>query len=130
MEGNVRKTRDDGKVKLGRKSETIAVRWLEKKGFEILTRNFRCRIGEVDIIARYRSVLYFVEVRSRHGRSIAFGKVVEAVDRRKLSKIARVGELFAMKNGLSEIDRNILVIALNWYNPICAEIRAVVVDEF
>lgn len=123
-------TRNDDKVKLGRKSEIVAVRWLKKKGFEILSRNFRRRFGEVDIIAIRGNVVYFVEVRSRKGCSMNFGKVVEAVDRRKLSKIARVGELFVMKNRLSDLDRNVLVIAVNWYNPIRARIHAVVVDEF
>jgi len=130
VEGDVNGMRSDDKVSLGRRAESAAVRWLKKKGFKVLSRNFRCRIGEVDVIAMRGGVLYFVEVRSRRSCSMAFGEVAEAIDRRKLSKIARVGELFAMENGLSEFDRNILVIAVNWYNPIRAGIRAVIVDEF
>lgn len=118
------------RIKLGRKSEDVAARWLTKKGFRIVARNFRCVFGEVDIIAFRKGVLYFVEVRSRKGNSGRLGDVVETIDRKKLLHIVRTGEKFVIEKSLDHFDRNILIIAVNWYNPIRAGIRAIVVDEF
>ncbi len=64
-----------------------------ESGKRIVVRNFRTRWGEVDIVACDKKVLVFVEVKVR--TSERFGLPEEAVDRRKLDKIARVAEYFA-----------------------------------
>jgi len=60
-----------GKVEVGRLGEDLAVRYLRELGYQILTTNYRCRQGEVDIVAREGEEVVFVEVRTR--RSQAFG---------------------------------------------------------
>jgi putative endonuclease len=55
----------------GRQGEELAVNHLKRLGYRIICRNYRCSLGEIDIIARHRGVLVFVEVKSR--RSEAFG---------------------------------------------------------
>ena len=52
--------------------ETVACRHLERKGYEILERNFRCRTGELDIVAKIGTTLCFVEVKSRKGLLTGF----------------------------------------------------------
>lgn len=66
---------------LGRCGEDFAARLLELDGYEILDRNFRCREGEIDLIAVRCGHLVFTEVKTR--RTAAFGRPSEAVDRRK-----------------------------------------------
>ncbi len=52
------------KQKIGRVGEDIAVKYLEKKGFEIIEQNYRKKYGEIDIIARKGKILHFIEVKS------------------------------------------------------------------
>lgn len=72
---------------LGRKGEDIAAEYLEKNGCRILERNFRCRYGEIDIIAMDGSTLCFVEVKTRS--RVSFGLPCQAVDWKKEQHIMR-----------------------------------------
>lgn len=72
---------------LGRQGEEVAARYLQAKGYKILHRNFRCRAGEVDIIAEEKGDLVFVEVKSR--RSQCYGEPAEAVTYRKQGQISK-----------------------------------------
>ncbi|MEW9123729.1 MAG: YraN family protein [Thermotaleaceae bacterium] len=66
---------------LGAFGERMAAAYLKKKGYEILQNNFRCRLGEIDIIAIHRNTYVFVEVKTR--RSLDFGRPVEAISEKK-----------------------------------------------
>lgn len=81
----------------GREGESLAVSHLEKEGYEILTRNYRCRYGEVDIIARENDCLVFIEVKSR--RSLRFGEPCEAIDLRKQKKLSRTALHYLQSRG-------------------------------
>ncbi|HTR71404.1 MAG TPA: YraN family protein [Mycobacteriales bacterium] len=70
---------------LGRYGEDLAARHLVGAGFTVLARNWRCPVGEVDIVARDGDVLVFAEVKTR--RSTAYGHPSEAVTPRKLRKL-------------------------------------------
>lgn len=82
-------------MKLGEKGEVLAVSYLKKRGYKIITQNFKTRIGEIDIIAIEGDTLVFVEVKTRE--SIAYGKPFEAVDYFKKRKIANVALLYLKK---------------------------------
>lgn len=71
----------------GRQAEEIAVAYLANKGFEVETRNFRSRFGEIDIICRQDSLLIFVEVRSK--TSNRFGEPEETMTEKKKAKIRK-----------------------------------------
>ena len=89
------KAADSGKEPqktIGRCGEDAAVRYLEKMGYTILERNYRLRIGEVDIIARDEEYLVFIEVKTR--RSTTFGSPFEAVDTRKQQRIFKVASAY------------------------------------
>ena len=77
-------------------AEDYAAKLLTLKGYKILKRNFWTPFAEVDIIATKDRVLVFVEVKARW--SSKFGKPEEAVNFRKLERIRRAGELFALQN--------------------------------
>ena len=72
----------------GEKGESIAVRYLKKKGYKILEKNYRTKLGEIDIIAKDKDTLVFVEVKSR--RSWQFGNPKAAVTPAKQRTISKV----------------------------------------
>jgi putative endonuclease len=73
---------------LGSYGERMAVRYLTDRGLEVLDRNWRCDLGEVDIVARDVGCLVVCEVKTR--RSTTFGQPIEAVDHRKLARLRRL----------------------------------------
>ncbi len=70
---------------IGRHTESLACAYLERRGLQLLIRNFRCRRGEVDLVMRDGDSLVFVEVRYR--RQTNFGHAAETVSRSKQSRI-------------------------------------------
>ena len=80
---------------IGTEEEALAAEFLEGRGYRIVERNFRCRLGEIDLIARDGSVLVFIEVKYR--KTGAYGDPAEAVDYRKQKKISRVAEYYCWK---------------------------------
>ena len=85
--------------KFGNWGEDAAVRYLERQGYEILERNFSCRWGELDIIARRRGILAFVEVKSRH--SLTYGRPAEAVTRAKQGRLRKSAYLYLKTHEVS-----------------------------
>lgn len=77
---------------LGQKGEALAVAHLRKCGLHIETRNFRCRLGEIDLVAREGKTLVFIEVRSR--TSLAFGLPQETIDYRKQRRLRRIAQVY------------------------------------
>jgi putative endonuclease len=73
---------------VGRRGEQLAAEHLEAAGWTILARNWRCRDGELDIVARDGALLVFVEVKTRS--SLAFGSPAEAVHPAKAARIRRL----------------------------------------
>ncbi|OGR05867.1 MAG: YraN family protein [Deltaproteobacteria bacterium RIFOXYD12_FULL_50_9] len=73
---------------LGKQGETLACVYLKKSGYNIISTNYRCKLGEIDIIAEESGTLVFVEVKCR--ASTAFGEPYEAVTKRKMSQMSRV----------------------------------------
>ena len=74
----------------GQRAEQLAAEFLAAQGCEILERNYRRRLGELDLIARERGVLVIAEVRTR--ASAAFGGAAASVTRRKQRRIARAAQ--------------------------------------
>lgn len=73
---------------LGRQGEQFAAEHLERSGYSIVDRNWRCRQGEIDIVALRDGVLVFVEVKTRSG--IGYGLPSEAVSVSKLQRLRRL----------------------------------------
>lgn len=73
---------------VGRFGEDVAATVVQQAGMQVLDRNWRCRDGELDIIARDGEVLVFVEVKTRS--SLACGAPAAAVDRRKVAQLRRL----------------------------------------
>lgn len=80
--------------RLGEEKERFVCEWLEEHGYRILERNFRCRTGEIDIVAQEGGYLVFIEVKYR--TDAAHGRPQEAVGRRKQRTVSRTA-LFYLK---------------------------------
>jgi putative endonuclease len=92
--------------------ETLACEHLLQKGFKILDRNYRCRSGEVDVVARDGFATVFVEVKERHGGS--HGEGYEAVTFGKRKRLIRAARLYASAHGLTETSIRFDVISVDW----------------
>lgn len=77
--------------------EDLALGYLVGKGYEVVERNYRTRLGEIDLILRGENVLVFVEVKTRRGRG--FGDPLEAVTPGKRSRVRRMAEVYLAKQG-------------------------------
>lgn len=75
----------DARQSIGRLGERLAGDALERRGYRIVERNFRCPYGEIDLVAEENQDLVFVEVKTRRGT--AYGLPEEAVDQRKARKL-------------------------------------------
>jgi putative endonuclease len=73
------------KQETGKRGEQIACQALEKKGYRILEKNYRCRHGEIDLVARQRDYIVFIEVRSKTGDT--FGTPEESLTAAKKNKL-------------------------------------------
>jgi putative endonuclease len=96
--------------KTGLLGEDAAVDFLKSRGMTIKARNYRCRIGELDVIAVDQRVLVFVEVRSR--RTTGYGLAQETIGANKIAKVRRLAEYYLMVNKLIDVDCRFDVIAL------------------
>lgn len=76
-------------LKMGKKGEDIAVRYLESRGYKILGRNYRSRYGEIDIIAEKGACIVFVEVKTRRaGTPFIAAEAVDTIKQKKIIKTA------------------------------------------
>ncbi|MFP1682437.1 YraN family protein [Alloalcanivorax sp. C16-1] len=88
MEGNNR----DWRRQRGLRAERRVLEWLRERGLTPLAANYRCRLGEVDLIMEHGDTLVFVEVRWRAGRG--YGGALASVDTRKQRRLVRAARHF------------------------------------
>ena len=76
----------------GRQAEALATTFLERQGLKILARNWRCRFGEIDLVAKQGPGLVFVEVRTRRSRS--HGGAAESISATKRRRLVAAASLY------------------------------------
>jgi len=94
----------------GRYGEQLAVNHLQAAGYAIITTNWRCPLGEIDIIAQKDNVLVFVEVRSRHAETTEAS--FESVNIRKQTKLAALANDYINAHKLDDMVWRIDVIGV------------------
>lgn len=99
------------KGKTGFKGEEIAALYLKRKGYQILARRFRARVGEIDIVARDHGEIVFVEVKTR-GES-AFDGAADALRAKQVRRLARTAELFLDIHNLDGTPSRFDVVAVD-----------------
>ena len=85
---------------VGDSREELVAKWLVEREYEILERNFQCKLGEIDIIAQKDNVIVFIEVKFRTSRSSGYAE--EAVSKEKQRKICSTADFYRMINGITE----------------------------
>ena len=107
----------DKRQKFGKDSESMAVRYLKKSGYKILEQNYRNQLGEIDIIARDKKTLAFVEVKST--RTDSFGNPKWAVTPKKQRKISMVALFYlkATKQNNAKARFDVVAISSSQDNP-------------
>jgi putative endonuclease len=101
---------DDYKQKLGKHGEETAASYLRQQGYTILARNWRCPVGEIDIVAREGEILAFVEVRTRRGGR--FGTPEESITPAKQAKLVEVAQTYLQEVGPEDVAWRIDVVAI------------------
>lgn len=85
---------------LGKLGEDAAVDLLKKNGYKILVRNYKTKLGEIDIVAKDKDTVCFIEVKTR--KSDRFGLPTEAILSSKQRQIAKAALIFLKENNLLE----------------------------
>ena len=98
------------RVKLGRRGEELAVAELVRRGYEIVTRNWRCQAGEVDVVVRRDDTWTFFEVRTRRGRD--FGTPEESLTPGKQQRMVDVALTYLGEHDLSNVDWRVGLVAV------------------
>lgn len=93
--------------------EDIAVRYLEAQGFSVVSRNFRSRFGEIDVIAKDGDTIVFIEVKTR--RSRRFGKAIEQITKAKQRKVMKAASEYLLRTGALENDVRFDVLAIDMF---------------
>ncbi|WP_051638516.1 YraN family protein [Butyrivibrio sp. NC2002] len=88
------------KREIGNYYESLVCEFIKEKGYSIVERNFRCKSGEVDIIAKDGRYLIFIEVKFRTGTG--YGSAEYAVDHRKMRTICRVSDFYCKRYSIGE----------------------------
>lgn len=86
---------------IGSEYEAVAANYLKKNGYEIIMLNYRCRLGEIDIIAREGKNLVFVEVKYR--KTLTVGDPLEAIDFRKQARIRKACQYYLMEHNMIDV---------------------------
>lgn len=97
--------------KTGRSAEDAAAAFLESIGFRVIERNFRVRMGEIDLVCRDGNTTVFVEVKARS--NVSHGRAVEFVSAVKVSRIKAAAKVFAARNRLTEAPLRFDVISFD-----------------
>jgi putative endonuclease len=103
---------------LGKLGECFANNYISENGYSPLEKNYRTKLGEIDIIAKDGDYIVFIEVKAR--KSIKFGYPREAVDYRKQIKIKNIANIYLAKNNKfnSHIRFDVIEIMLNSNNDL------------
>ena len=96
---------------LGKWGEDLALKKVKKLGYKCIARNYRCPLGEMDLIARDGETLVFVEIKTRRGRSLEYAK--ESVNQRKRRQLSKVALAYMKANGCAECKARFDVVVIN-----------------
>ena len=100
----------NSRQRLGKNGEEAVAQYLKKNGYQILTKNYRCKLGEIDLIARDGSDLVFIEVKTRSG--LGYGSPAAAVTIRKQRQISRVAQCYLTEHKLFDSPARFDVISV------------------
>jgi putative endonuclease len=99
------------RLSLGKFGEDLALKEIKGLGYKRIIRNYRCPLGEIDLIATDGDTLVFIEVKTRKGRSLAYAK--EAVNDKKRRQLSKVALFYMKSHNLNEVRARFDVVAVS-----------------
>lgn len=97
-------------MNIGKEGEKTAEIFLKRKGFRIIETNFSCNFGEIDIIAKRKDVMHFIEVKTRSSRN--YGSPIEAVTPYKVRHIVKTVQFYILIKQLEGMEVSLDVIEI------------------
>ena len=111
------------RINSGKMGEDLAVSCLLKQGYKIIERNYRTKLGEIDIIADCKGCVCFVEVRAKN--SLSFGAPEETIIKRKQLQIAKAALLYIKKYKLQDKSCRFDVVSIEGVDRPMSEVRLI-----
>ena len=105
--------KDITKITTGKEGEKIAAVFLKKRGYRISDINFRCPLGEVDIVARENKEIVFIEVKTRKSNKLGYPE--QAVGIRKQKKMSQLALWYLQKRKIADVAARFDVVAITLY---------------
>ena len=99
------------RLDLGKWGEQLALKKIKSLGYKCVASNYRCPLGEIDLIARDGDTLVFIETKTRRGRSLGYAK--EAINERKRRQLSKVALFYMKANNCCDIKSRFDVVAIN-----------------
>lgn len=106
--------KDITKISTGKEGEKIAAAYLKKNGYRISDINFRCPLGEVDIVAGENKEIVFIEVKTRKSNRLGYPE--QAVGIRKQKKMSQLALWYLQKNKIADAAARFDVVAITMYS--------------
>jgi putative endonuclease len=111
------------KIKSGKSGEDLAVACLSKEGYKIIERNYRTKLGEIDIIADCKGCVCFVEVRAKN--SLAFGSPEDTIIKKKQHQITKAALVYIKRHKLEDHSCRFDVVCVEEVGSIRPKIRLI-----
>ncbi len=99
------------RLELGERGEALALKKIKSLGYKKIVTNYRCPLGEVDLVAKDGDTLVFIEIKTRRGRPLGFAK--EAVNARKQKQISKVALAYMKANNCCDVSARFDVVAVS-----------------
>lgn len=99
------------RLDLGKLGEELALKKVKRLGYKCIARNYRCALGEIDLIAKDGDCLVFIEIKTRRGRSL--GSIKEVIDKRKKRQLSKVALAYLKSNNYCDVKSRFDVVAIS-----------------
>jgi len=99
------------RLELGNLGEGLALQKIKRLGYKCIEKNYRCSLGEIDLIAKDGDCLVFIEIKTRKGSTTGYAK--EAVNRRKIRQISKAALAYMKANNCCDTKARFDVVAVN-----------------
>jgi putative endonuclease len=111
------------RLALGKLGEDLALKKIKKMGYKCIARNYKCPLGEIDIIAKQKGYLVFLEIKTRKGRDTGYAK--EAVTRKKMTQISKAALAYMKENDCCDVKArfDVVAVSINQEKPVIEVIQ-------
>ena len=99
------------RLDLGKRGEGLALKKVKRLGYKCIARNYRCPLGEIDLIAKDGDCLVFIEIKTRKGKSLGYAK--EAVNERKKRQLTKAALAYMKAKDCVNVKSRFDVVAIN-----------------